>query len=159
MSSCVRDPGTGLTADTWLEYIRRQSGQWVDIIEGYLGRKVTGFLERYLQLLELHNTAQLCLIHRDIRQENIGARENSLILFDFELAIWGDPLWDVGRYLLSCQSLSDFVSGYGIPDNEVLTAYTGLFAFSFAEYLIRNGQTDGTDFHNCVQAITKIGSM
>ncbi|WP_158246301.1 phosphotransferase family protein [Sulfobacillus sp. hq2] len=153
ISPCVRDPGTELVAPTWLEYIRTQSGKWVDIIERHMGRKVTDQLTTLLSLVESQGNPKICLIHRDIRRANIGSRDNSLVLLDYELAIWGDPLWDVGRYLLDCPSRDDFLAGYGMPDSEVLIAYTGLFAFSFAEYLIRHGYNSGEDFKNCVRAI------
>ncbi len=69
MSPCVWDPGTELVAPTWLEYIRTQSGQWVDIIERHMDRKVTDQLKTHLSLVESQGIPKICLIHRDKKEE------------------------------------------------------------------------------------------
>ena len=69
MSPCVWDPGTELVAPTWLEYIRTQSGQWVDIIERHMDRKVTDQLKPHLSLVESQGIPKICLIHRDKKEE------------------------------------------------------------------------------------------
>ena len=47
---------------------------------------------------------EISLIHGDVKLENcfFDAREECVILIDWEFADWGDPLWDVAGFVQSC---------------------------------------------------------
>lgn len=143
------DPGTGEAFPFWKDYLKKYGAQWLETL-----KDVKDYSERFKELMgALKNSARTptTYIHKDIRFENIGERKGTYILFDFEHAMWGDPYWDVARYVVeSAQSKDGFYALYGVEDKARADIYTWMFALSFAAYLVRHDQTDNEKFEKCL---------
>ncbi|TPE67910.1 aminoglycoside phosphotransferase family protein [Halalkalibacterium halodurans] len=154
----VFDPGNGVTKETWLDYLESFAPNWLQTIG--TDKYESMYCSTINSVRAAYNKKQraLCLIHRDARLANVGQGRNGHFLFlDFELAIIGDPLWDVARYLIqSVHSETTFLKAYEFDHTEieVLQAYKKLYAMSFMNYLIKNKQADTLDFKKCVNVLT-----
>lgn len=152
----VYDPGTGYRATDWAEYIHDKGWKWVESVKKYIDHKV--IKDHFLALLEelkKMQSTRTSLIHRDIRRNNIGQKGNRYILLDYELIMWGDPYWDVARYLIQHPwSKETFRKKYTLDEKKV-AIYLPLFAFCFVDYLV-SANSIGEDFARCMDILENL---
>ncbi|MCL6525133.1 MAG: aminoglycoside phosphotransferase family protein [Thermoflavifilum sp.] len=151
INQCVVDPGTQEFYPHWMDYVKEKVPIWVQNLRtvddlSFLIDKLTTHVEW---------DKRICLIHRDIRTDNLGQQGERYILLDFELAMWGHPYWDVARYVLqSAQDPEKFLRTYGVTHKQ-LDPYVQLVALGFADYLIRHNGTDSPEFFKCMNALKR----
>lgn len=99
----------------------------------------------------------IALIHRDIRWDNVGVINVSYVLFDFELSVWGDPIWDYARILFESKDSERKqifkLSGYSHQEliiNEVI------FSLSFLHYLISIGDNNNKEISKCINKVSSL---
>lgn len=139
------DPGTGEAFPFWKDYLKKYGAEWLQALKG-----IKDYSDRFHECMgSLKNSPSIptSYIHKDFRYENIGERKGSYILFDYEHAVWGDPYWDVARYVVeSARSKNALYALYGVEDEDRADIYTWMFALSFAAYLVRHDRTDNEKF-------------
>ncbi|TKJ07555.1 hypothetical protein FC702_05205, partial [Bacillus cereus] len=92
----VIDPGERYTVDNWMEYLVKRGENWLIELNKYRNynkifySQIEYLSKIYSQTLD----SRVCIIHRDIRMDNVGEKDGKYILFDYELAMWGDRYWD-----------------------------------------------------------------
>lgn len=148
----VRDPGTGQVFSSWKDYLQQKSLKNLEAlkcIEDY-----SQLYEKLISTLKDSPFSPVSCIHRDIRPENIGERKGNYILLDFELAIIGDPYWDVARYVVqTAQSKENFYEMYGIDNVMKADAHVWLLALDFAAYLVRHKLAESKEFETCLAVL------
>ena len=128
--------------EKWKFFLERSSIEWIKTIAEILEECVIK-IENNL-LLVTNRECNICLIHRDFRNDNIGKRNQQSVLYDFELAMWGDPLWDIARILVESDSTiyDKFASELYSVDKRIIDGYKYLYVASFLDYLLRYQKND-----------------
>lgn len=143
--SAPNDPGTGEAYPFWKDYLKKYGAEWLETL-----KDVKDYSERFHErITSLKNSAKTptTYIHRDIRYEKIGEHKGSYMLFGFEHAVWGDPYWDVARYVVeSAQSKDEFYALYGVEDEVRANIYVWMFALALAADFVSNRRTDDERF-------------
>lgn len=148
----VSDPGTGEAFSTWKDFLRKRGRDAVETLSTV--KNFRGVFESWMEKVEDSPFAPVSYIHCDIRRENIGERNGRYILLDYEHAKIGDPYWDVARYVLeSAESKPAFYEMYGVKNPEKADVFIKLMALDDAAYFIRHGQTDNTEYKNCLEVL------
>lgn len=121
----------------WEDYLLEQLDEWSVNVKKYIQNisEQIQWLKAYLFEKRTMNK-KVSLIHRDIRVDNIGEINNRYVLYDYELSMWGDPIWDFSRMLYESKNEEDkekiyLLSGYTKRD---LNVYLCLYALSFLNY-------------------------
>lgn len=128
----------------WKEYLQERFSEWETTGKIYFKTDISkqvNILKKYIGNLEAEKVS---LVHRDVRWDNVGERQGRYVLFDFELAMWGNPIWDYARLLYGAENADEeeaifALSGY---KSKELHLNRCLYAFSFLHYF------DGADYKN-----------
>ena len=141
------------TYETWLAYLEEQAAEWVHRL-----LPIADYRRLYRKLIDwvaVLKPLPVSLVHRDIRPENMAERDGQLLLIDFELAMWGDPYWDLARYVLQYPAAHAVaLDAYGGQEQERLDAYVKLYALCFADYLYKV-KVFGEEWRHCLDVLAK----
>ncbi|HET7577879.1 MAG TPA: phosphotransferase [Bacillales bacterium] len=154
--SGVRDPGTGRVFSTWKDYLKEKGTDAVETL-----KKVKDYgkaFEERLATLQDSPFSPVSFIHRDIRPEHIGERRGNYILLDFDLAMVGDPYWDVAQYAFqSAESKETFYKSYEVENTEKADSYIWLFALDFAAHLMKHyGTGNHQELEKCLDVLDEL---
>lgn len=142
--------------NNWKEYLHENAVDWIENTSFYIKDaktkidKLINYVDKYTSC---NNT--VCLLHRDIRKKNIGMKDGQYVLFDFELIIWGNPIWDFARLLYQVDNKKDEdiiykKSGY---KKKELDVYKCIYAFSFLAYFYDSFSKNKKEITNCIRVI------
>lgn len=140
----------------WEDYLLGQLEEWDVKVKKYI-RNISDQIQ-WLKSYLLENRTmnkKVSLIHRDIRLDNIGEINNRYVLYDYELSMWGDPIWDFSRMLYETENEEDkekifFLSGYTKRD---LNVYLCLYALSFLSYFCDADYKNMKEIEKCKRII------
>lgn len=154
----VFDPGKNIVKDDWYHYISTYGPDWIERIKPIKNYSIL-YESLLLQLEEYKESefSRITIIHRDARFENIGQKNGKYILLDYELAIFGEPMFDVARYCMqSATSINLFLESYNLPKgmNKYLDMFIKLYSLSFLNYLVKNKHFESEDFIKCLNSLT-----
>ncbi len=146
-------PAENKAYQNWIAYIECVSKAWINRLDQYYVN-IIDVVQGLIQ--DIHTTNQydgfISYIHRDVRSSNIGERNGKLILFDFELGIWGNPLWDIARYgyenLENTTLHKMFIEKYNIEEG-LYKSYLKLYSISFLNYLLKVKSSNSIEIEKC----------
>lgn len=140
--------------ENWNTYIVSVSKAWSKHLSQYYVN-IQAVLQTLIEAINIPNPYdnRISYIHRDVRMANFGERDNKLILFDFELGIWGNPLWDVARYgyenLENTMLHRIIIQKYGI-DEQLYLSYMKLYGISFLNYILKTEPSNYEEVDKCI---------
>lgn len=144
---------------SWKEYLKKQFPGWQDSWKCFSNYDISKqkILDRYINDLK---DGPVAIIHRDVRWDNIGEIDGRYVLFDFELAMWGNPIWDFARLLYESDKLEDkkkIISLSGYQEDELYINQC-LYALSFLHYFKTAEYKNQKEITKCIDIIKEIGN-
>ncbi len=144
---------------SWKEYLKKQFPGWQDSWKCFSNYDISKqkILDRYINDLK---DGPVAIIHRDVRWDNIGEIDGRYVLFDFELAMWGNPIWDFARLLYESDKLEDkkkIISLSGYQEDELYINQC-LYALSFLHYFKTAEYKNQKEIIKCIDIIKEIGN-
>ncbi len=117
--------------EKWESFLKTKFLEWKEKLDSF--QVEITFMTNELFQRVMNRDYDICIIHRDFRNANIGEFHGETVIFDFEIAMWGDPLFDVGRILVENkeENLVDFVADLYNEKTENIEIYCYLYAMSF----------------------------
>ncbi|PUA34639.1 hypothetical protein C8Z91_34810 [Paenibacillus elgii] len=141
----------------WYDFIIKRGFEWVETLKPF--RDYTADFLNWTSVQDLFKLPKMSIVHQDIRHENIMERGNLLILIDFELVMWGDPLWDVARYILIYpDSKQIIIEEYVGANIERLNLLITLVALCFADYLYKKNDF-GESWRKCINILNNSSEL
>lgn len=147
----VQEWNSNNSYSNWHLYLHEQTEKWIPRIEAYFS-KCKELINSLLRVIP-NKKRKVCLLHRDIRLANIGKIEGKLVLFDFELAMWGDPLWDYARICFERGKnfVNELENSLNFEFKEVEASIL-LYVFSYLNFLIKyqNNDNNNEEIRKCL---------
>lgn len=141
---------------SWEDYLLAQLREWEETMKFYVTNvsQQIESLKKYISAVR-PKRRQVSLIHRDIRLDNIGELNGCYVLFDYERAMWGNPIWDFARlfYEVECEEDKQAIyelSGY---TKKELHIHRCLYAFSFLHYFYSAEYQNRKEIEKCKRII------
>lgn len=138
------------------EYIEKNAVKWKKKI-GLDLCNVMKLVEKNLDVISTcnnHYDDMVSIIHRDIRWSNIGEKNQEIVFFDFELAMWGNPIWDLARLYYELdfsENTKEFIlRKYNISE-KYFFAFVDLYVLSFLAYLYEVSSNNGKEIKKCLK--------
>ncbi len=144
----------------WEEFLKESSKSWKGQISKVDANLITK-IDKCLDIV-LDRNFETTLIHRDFRNDNIGRKNDDFVLFDFELAMLGDPLWDCARILTENDENECYTKQvmelYDV-DEKIVKAYKYLYGSSFLAFLLEFQTENIIEINKMIGYLVKEGSV
>jgi aminoglycoside phosphotransferase (APT) family kinase protein len=124
-------------------FLDRQLRRWRKQLDASLSRPLPGAEELHAALVDaVPASGPGCIVHGDYRLDNVmmGADDHVAAVLDWEMATLGDPLTDLGLFLVYWDGVNDIPGGVVTP---VVTPGAGFPSGS--ELVARYAERRGTD--------------
>lgn len=145
---------------SWKAYLKMQFLEWQESWKLFSDCDISKQIKILNKYIANIKNGPVSIIHRDVRWDNIGKIDGRYVLFDFELAMWGDPIWDFARLLYESDKIENkkIIIKLSEYQKEELYLSQCLYAFSFLHYFKTAEHKNQNEILKCISIIKEIGN-